>query len=94
MRAAGAQVLLIFGGRGAAHEVQWLSGYPVSGEAVLVFPLEGDPSLLVHYENHVPDARRLSVFDDVRSRGEDAVGTALAVLREKDGRIRSRSRVR
>ncbi len=85
MRAAGAQVLLIFGGRGAAHEVQWLSGYPVSGEAVLVFPLEGDSSLLVHYENHVADARRLSVFDDVRSRGEDAVGTALAVLREKDG---------
>lgn len=83
MRAAGVGVLLAFGSRGAAHEVLYLSGYPVSGEAVLVFPLEGDATLLVHYENHVPDARRLSVFDDVRARGEDAISAALAVLREK-----------
>ncbi len=83
MRAANVDVLLVFGSRGAAHEVQYLSGYPVSGEAVLVFPLEGDPSLLVHYDNHVPDARRLAVFEDVRPRGEDAIGAALAILREK-----------
>ena len=83
MRAADVDVLLAFGSRGAAHEVQYLSGYPVSGEAVLIFPVEGDPTLLVHYENHVPDARRLSVIDDVRARGEDAIGAALAVLREK-----------
>jgi Xaa-Pro dipeptidase len=87
MRAAEVGVLLAFGSRGAAHEVQYLSGYPVSGEALLVFPLDGDPTLLVHYENHVPDARRLCVFDDVRPRGEDAVGAALAVLSEK-GRAR------
>jgi Xaa-Pro aminopeptidase len=83
MRAANVEVLLAFGSRGAAHEIQYLSGYPVSGEAVLVFPLEGDPTLLVHYENHVPDARRLSVFEDVRARGEDPIGAALAVLPEK-----------
>jgi Xaa-Pro aminopeptidase len=83
MRAADVEVLLAFGSRGAAHEVQYLSGYPVSGEAVLIFSVDGDPTLLVHYENHVPDARRLSVFDDVRARGEDAIGAALAVLREK-----------
>ncbi len=83
MRAAEVGVLLAFGSRGAAHEVQYLSGYPVSGEAVLVFPLDGSPTLLVHYENHVPDARRLSVFEDVRPRGEDAVGATIAVLREK-----------
>ena len=83
MSAAGVQTLVAFGSRGTAHEIQYLSGYPVSGEAVLVFPLEGEPSLLVHYENHVPDARRLAVIGDVRPRGEDAVGAALAVLKEK-----------
>jgi Xaa-Pro aminopeptidase len=83
LRAANVDVLLAFGSRGSANEVQYLSGYPVSGEAVLVFPLEGEPTLLVHYENHVPDARRLSVFEDVRPRGEDAVGAAVAVLREQ-----------
>jgi Xaa-Pro dipeptidase len=83
MQAAEVDVLLAFGSRGAAHEVLYLSGYPVSGEAVLVFPLDGNPTLLVHYENHVPDARRLSVFEDVRPRGEDAISAALAVVREK-----------
>jgi Xaa-Pro dipeptidase len=83
MREADVGVLIAFGSRGVAHEVQFLSGYPVSGEAVLMFPLDGEPSLLVHYENHVPDARRLCVVDDVRPRGEDAVGAAVAVLREK-----------
>jgi len=85
MRGAEVDVLLIFASRGAANEVHYLSGYPVSGEALLVFPLDGDPTLLVHYENHVPNARRLSVLEDVRPRGEDAVGAALAVLREKGG---------
>jgi Xaa-Pro aminopeptidase len=83
MSAAGVRTLVAFGSRGAAHEIQYLSGYPVSGEAVLVFPLEGEPALLVHYENHVPDAQRLSVFADVRPRGEDAVSAAVAVLHEK-----------
>jgi len=83
MRAANVDVLLAFGSRGSANEVQYLSGYPVSGEAVLVFPIEGEATLLVHYENHVPDARRLSVFKDVRPRGEDAAGAAVVVLREK-----------
>lgn len=86
MRTASVDVLLAFGSRGTAHEVQYLSGYPVSGEALLVFPLDGEPTLLVHYENHIPDARRLSVFKDVRARGEDAVSAAMAVL-IKRGRI-------
>jgi len=83
MRSAGVDVLLAFGTRFAGHEVQYISGYPVSGEALLAFPLHGEPTLLVHYENHVPDARRLCVFDDVRPRGEDAVGAAAAMVREK-----------
>jgi Xaa-Pro aminopeptidase len=82
MGAAKVDVLLAFGSRGAGHEVQYLSGYPVSGEAVLVFPREGEPTLLVHYENHVPDAHRLSVFKDVRARGEDAISGAMAVLQK------------
>jgi Xaa-Pro dipeptidase len=83
MSAADVGVLVAFGSRGMAHEVQYLSGYPVSGEALVVFPLEGEPALLVHYENHLPDARRLSVLSDVRARGEDAVRAVVAILREK-----------
>lgn len=83
MRAANVDVLLAFGSRGTANEIEYLSGYPVSGEAVLVFPLVGAPTMLVHYENHVPDARRLALFQDVRPRGADAIGAALTILREK-----------
>lgn len=85
MRAAKVEVLLVFGSRGAAHEIQYLSGYPVSGEAVVVFPLEGEPTLLVHYENHVSDARRLSIFKDVRARGEDTLNAVKALLVKTGG---------
>jgi Xaa-Pro dipeptidase len=74
------ETLLVFGARGTGHEVQYLSGYPVSGEALLVVPAAGDPVLLVHHFNHVADARRLSVVEDVRPRGPDAAGAAIAQL--------------
>jgi Xaa-Pro aminopeptidase len=78
--------LLVFGARGAGHEVQYLSGYPVSGEALLLFPAEGEATLLVHHPNHLPDAERLSLLGDVRPRGPDAVGAALACLAERSTR--------
>jgi Xaa-Pro dipeptidase len=74
------ETLLVFGARGSGHEVQYLSGYPVSGEALLVVPAAGKPTLLVHHFNHVPDARRLSTVADVRPRGPDAVGAAISRL--------------
>jgi Xaa-Pro dipeptidase len=80
MAAQEVETLLVFGSRGAGQEVQYLSGYPVSAEALLVVPAAGDPILLVHHYNHVPDARRLSVVEDVRPRGPDAVGAAMAQL--------------
>ena len=80
MAAQEVETLVVFGGRGAGHEVQYLSGYAVSGEALLVVPAAGNPVLLVHHYNHVPDARRLSVVEDVRPRGPDAVVAAIAQL--------------
>jgi Xaa-Pro dipeptidase len=80
MAAQEVETLLVFGTRGAGHEVQYLAGYPVSGEALLVVPAAGNPVLLVHHYNHVPDARRLSVVEDVRPRGPDAIGAAVAQL--------------
>jgi Xaa-Pro aminopeptidase len=77
------EALLAFGNRGAHHEVLYLSGFQVSGEAVLLVPMEADPVLLVHFLNHVPAARRMSVVADVRPRGDDAIGASVAALKER-----------
>jgi Xaa-Pro aminopeptidase len=42
----------------------------VTVEAVLLFPLEGEPVLLVHFENHAPLAKKISRFE-TRWRGPD-----------------------
>ncbi|MGH7904521.1 MAG: M24 family metallopeptidase [Candidatus Dormibacteraceae bacterium] len=88
---AGAEVsaLVVFGNRGSHHEVQYLSNFPVTFEAVLVFPLEGEPALLVRYPNHVANARRVGVVADVRRLDDGAASTVVATLAEKGlgGRI-------
>ena len=88
MEHQGLGALVLFGNRCAHHEVQYLSNYAVTFEAALVFPLEGEPVLLVHYPNHVPNAARVSVVEDVRRLGSDAVATVAGVLREKGRRGR------
>ena len=75
--------LVSYGSLGAHAEVQYLSNFAVAWEAVHIFPLEGDPVLLVQFNNHQPTARRTSNVEDVRRLGPDiaaTVGPALAEL--------------
>src|ERR1041384_4933901 len=45
--------------------VQWLTGWPVTAEAVGVLSPGKRDALLVQYHNHVPQARRLAKDADV-----------------------------
>jgi Xaa-Pro aminopeptidase len=69
--------LVVYGTAGAYNEVLYLSDFLVTREAMLVFPVEGEPTLFAQMYNHVPNARRVSRIDDVRWGGPD---TALAVV--------------
>lgn len=78
---------LVYGANRSGSAVSWLTGWPVTREALLV--ARPDPAgdlLLVGFPNHVPQARRLSRVP-VESTGAVAVETALRHLPDGVGRV-------
>ncbi len=81
--------LVLYGANRAGSAVPWLTGWPVTREAlVVVTPGERDV-LLVQFRNHVPNARILAPDADVRWGGPSTVGTAAEILAER-GAARAR----
>lgn len=70
MRREGLSALVIFGNSGINRHneanVFWLTNYLDLHHNYLVFPLEGEPTLLTGLVNHVPNARAVSVIPDTR----------------------------
>ncbi len=83
MRASGVDALILYGTPGLDSEVQYLSGFRVTREAILVYPLDGSPALYIEYFNHTPHARRIITRADVRWGGDDLAATVAADLRER-----------
>jgi Xaa-Pro aminopeptidase len=80
---------LVYGANRAGSAVSWLTGWPVTREALLVAgPEPEDDVLLVSFYNHLPQARRLSCVS-VEWAGERAMATALAVIAAR-GRLPER----
>jgi Xaa-Pro dipeptidase len=71
---------LVYGANRSGSAVSWLTGWPVTREALLVVGPEADEDvLLVSFFNHVPQARRLSATH-VEWTGPRAVATALDLI--------------
>ena len=83
MQEAGLSALVLYGTAGSYHEVQYLSNFPVTREAILVFPGEGEPALFVQFYNHVPNARQVASITDVRWAGPDSATTTATNLQER-----------
>ncbi len=82
MAAAGCACLVVYGA-GRNLDVQYLTNWPGTREAYVVFPLQGEPALLVQLSNHLPNARRAAVTNDVRWGGVSSAASVAAVLRER-----------
>jgi Xaa-Pro aminopeptidase len=80
-RAAEVDQVVLYGANRAGSAVQWLTGWPVTREAVVVHGPEQPDTLLVHFYNHVPQARRMARDADVRWAGSPTVRTLLDELR-------------
>lgn len=80
MRQAELPALVLYGTISAYHEVLYLSNFPVTREAMLVFPVEDEPTLFVQYFNHVPNARQVASIADVRWGGADITVTTVENL--------------
>ena len=50
--------------------VQYFSNWPSQVQSYVVFPAEEQPHMLVRLWNHLPDAQRISVIEDVRYGGD------------------------
>ena len=77
----GAEHAVIYGANRFGSAIPWLSGWPVTREAVLLHTPGERDLLLVNFYNHVPNARRIAPAAEVRWAGDDAIGTAIAALR-------------
>lgn len=85
----GVPYALVYGANRSGSAVSWLTGWPVTREALLIAgPDEDDDVLLVSFFNHVPQARRLSAVR-VEWAGARAVATALDLLTAR-GRLPGR----
>lgn len=85
----GLRYALVYGANRHGSAVSWLTGWPVTREALfLAGPDEADDLLLVSFYNHLPQARRLS---SVRAEwaGACAVATALDLIAAR-GRVPGR----
>jgi Xaa-Pro aminopeptidase len=77
---SGVSGALVYGANRSGSGVSWLTGWPVTREALLVVaPDEEQDVLLVSFFNHVPQARRLSPIR-VEPAGPRAVATALDLM--------------
>jgi Xaa-Pro dipeptidase len=85
----GTPYALVHGANRSGSAVSWLTGWPVTREAlVVVAPEAEDDVLLVSFFNHVPQARRLSATR-VEWAGPNATATALDLMAAR-GRLPSR----
>lgn len=81
--AAGAEYAILYGSNRFGSAIPWLTGWPVTREAVVVLGGQRPPLLLVDFYNHVPTAERIATEAEVRWAGESILVTALDDLRRR-----------
>jgi Xaa-Pro dipeptidase len=81
--------VVLYGANRAGSAVQWLTGWPVTREAVVVHTPGRTDTLLVHFYNHMPQARRMARDADVRWAGASTARTVVEELasRPAAGRV-------
>jgi Xaa-Pro aminopeptidase len=84
MEASGLQALVIYGDPYRGTDVRWLADFPPRHDTYLIWPAEGEPTLLVRHFNHLPDANKVANIADIRWGGNNSGVTAAGVLQEKD----------
>ncbi len=89
LRENGTEHALVYGFDRSGSAVQWLTGWPVTREAALLFSPGERDLLYVCFDNHVPNARRLAPDADVRPGHGSALDAVLnALTSQAAGRAR------
>ena len=75
--------LLVYGSGRYASDVYWLSDWPSSREAYVLFQTGKEPVILLQLFNHFPMAKVMSVIKDVRWAGANTTNSVLDLIRER-----------
>jgi Xaa-Pro aminopeptidase len=85
-RAARADAVLVCGENRSGSGVAWITGWPVTAEAVALLDEAHGDALFVQYHNHVPLARRVAGEWDVRWGGPSTADALSAELAKRGAR--------
>lgn len=80
---AGLDALLLYANSYGNGGIRWLTNFAARHDTYLLWPRRGEPVLLTQLFNHVPNAQRTAVIDDVRWGGADSAQSLLALLQER-----------
>ena len=78
--------LIIYGAERAGSAIPWLTGWPVTAEAVLIVSLDSDAKLFVQYYNHWPQAAATAYGVAVSWAGPETVQSILDRLSKINSR--------
>ena len=79
--------LVVYGSERSGAALQWLTGWPVTREAALLWrPGDERPLLFVQFANHVENAARVASACEVRWGGLSTFASVAAVLERRHGR--------
>jgi Xaa-Pro dipeptidase len=84
---AGCQHLVFCGANRFGSAVQWLTGWPVTAEAVGVLSPGKRDALFVQYHNHVPQAKRMARDAEIAWGGQSSIGAAIDELKKRGARM-------
>lgn len=72
--------LIVYGAERAGSAIPWLTGWPVSAEAVLIISLDTEAKLFVQYYNHTPQATATAYGASVSWAGPETLQSILSHL--------------
>ena len=75
--------LLVYGTGRYSSDVYWLTDWPCSREAYVLFQNGQDPVVLMQLFNHFPMARVMSIVKDVRWAGASTSDSVMALVKER-----------
>src|SRR5215213_4536480 len=84
--AVGAAHAVVYGANRSGPAVGWLTRWPVTREALVVFTPDAQDLLLVNFYNHVPNAERIATEAEVRWAGPKPMSAALEELEGRGAR--------
>jgi Xaa-Pro dipeptidase len=73
MKEKNLDALLVYAS-GEGGPVSYLSGYLGARPSYLIYPLDGEPCLIVYFYNHIPCATEMSIVKDIQWDRNDSVG--------------------